>query len=110
MSNTADKEGSVAIDGIMTPRSANENPQQVNAKLGNPVQGKSLEDLQKMGQAYASEYGLQSYTEEFRKGAVLASLDEPLKFKELPQEMFTAQDIVILDEEVTKKWRQPAAL
>ncbi|KAI5813056.1 hypothetical protein BZA77DRAFT_285381 [Pyronema omphalodes] len=94
----------------MAPSSANTNPQQIDAKLAKPLQGKSLSELQQMGHDYAVKHNLELYTEDFRKGAVLASLDEPLQFKELPKGMFTAQDAVILEEEVTKKWRQPAAL
>lgn len=98
------------VGGLMAPSSANTNPQQIDAKLAKPLQGKSLSELQQMGHDYAVKHNLELYTEDFRKGAVLASLDEPLQFKELPKGMFTAQDAVILEEEVTKKWRQPAAL
>ncbi|KAK4703578.1 hypothetical protein P7C70_g2639, partial [Phenoliferia sp. Uapishka_3] len=78
----------------------------INARLENPLAGISRERLMGMGRAFAKEKGLEEYTEEFEKGALIAQ--DPLAFESL--EILNEEDKRVLRREVTHRWHQPKTM
>lgn len=79
---------------------------QINQKLANPLAGRSHDRLISEGEAFASKYGMEDLTEEFRKGALLAQ--DPSAFDKL--DILTEEDKADLRKEITHKWSQPGRL
>jgi hypothetical protein len=79
---------------------------EINAKLANPLAGRSHERLMTEGEAFARKFDLQDLTDEFRKGAVVAQ--DPLGFESLS--MLSEDDKASLRREIEHKWDQPLRL
>jgi len=78
----------------------------INAKLANPLSGKSDDQLMRDGESFARKHGMEELVEEFRKGAVLAR--DPTAFESLP--MLSQEDKDNLRREIEHKWEQPLRL
>ncbi|KAI0044346.1 hypothetical protein FA95DRAFT_1608624 [Auriscalpium vulgare] len=78
----------------------------MNVKLANPLAGISHEQLMSDGEAFAHQYGLGEFVEDFRKGALLAQ--DPLAFETIPG--LSEADRVKLRRELTHRWDQPKTL
>ncbi|KZS98381.1 proton myo-inositol cotransporter [Sistotremastrum niveocremeum HHB9708] len=78
----------------------------LNAKLANPLHGKTQEQLVEDAHAFAKQYELQDISDELAKGALVAQ--DPLAFDSLSQ--LTDQDKAVLRREITHKWDQPKEL
>lgn len=78
----------------------------VNARLANPLAGLSHEQLRRNAAEFAREKGLEQYTEQLQKGALVAQ--DPLAFDDLPD--LDEKDKAALRREITHKWDQPRRL
>ncbi|KAI0062831.1 hypothetical protein BV25DRAFT_469992 [Artomyces pyxidatus] len=78
----------------------------INAKLANPLAGRSHEQLMADGEAFARDHGLGHLSEEFKKGALVAQ--DPTAFETLP--LLDDADRAVLRRELTHRWDQPGTL
>ncbi|WVQ73793.1 hypothetical protein IAR50_003373 [Cryptococcus sp. DSM 104548] len=78
----------------------------VNAKIQNPLFGKTKEELFYEADSFCEEFGFTDKKELFRKGALLAQ--NPHKFDQY--EELDVQDKAVILREKTHKWSQPKAL
>ncbi|KAF8257801.1 hypothetical protein EI94DRAFT_1756827 [Lactarius quietus] len=78
----------------------------VNAKLSNPLEGLSHEQLMASGAEFARTHGLGHLEEEFKKGALAAQ--DPLAFEKVPY--FNEDDKNIFRRELTHRWDHPGTL
>ena len=85
--------------------SANLN-ENVSAKLENPLEGIPRDQLLRDAEAFAKTHGLEEYTDEFKKGALVAQ--DPLGFESI--DMLTEEDKMELRLERTHRWNQPKTL
>ena len=82
--------------------------QRLNAKLANPLAGKTHAELEDMGARYAKQHQLGDDEDirAFQKGACLAQ--DPQKFGDVAG--LTAQELDVLEKEFTNRWSQPRLL
>lgn len=82
----------------------------LNARLANPLQGYTYNELQKMGRAYAHENALADPDDlrAFEIGACLAR--EPTYLKHAARLGVTEEELVVLEKELTHRWAQPRLL
>ena len=78
----------------------------INAKLANPLEGLSHEQLMDSGAEFARTHGLGDLEELFKKGALAAQ--DPLAFEKVPY--FTEDDKNIFRRELTHRWDHPGTL
>jgi len=78
----------------------------VNARLVNPLQGYSQEELAEMGRGFAKKFELGHLEEVVTKGAIVAQ--DPMAFEHIS--LLTEEDKAALRFEITHKWRQPKEL
>ena len=78
----------------------------VSAKLENPLEGIPREQLLRDAEAFAKTHGLEEYTDEFKKGALVAQ--NPLGFESI--DMLTEEEKMELRLERTHRWNQPKTL
>lgn len=80
----------------------------VNAILANPLAGYSNSQLMQMGEDYVRkhEIGNEEDIRAFRLAAIIAK--DPLKFDTV--DGLTKEELLVLKEEFTQKWRQPKLL
>ncbi|ODN80979.1 hypothetical protein L202_03089 [Cryptococcus amylolentus CBS 6039] len=78
----------------------------VNAKIQNPLFGKTKEELFYDVDDFCEEFGFNDKTQLFRKGALLAQ--NPHKFDQYDE--LDAEDKAVITREKTHKWSQPRAL
>ena len=78
----------------------------INAKLANPLEGLSHEQLMASGAEFARAHGLGDLEEVFKKGALAAQ--DPLAFEKVPY--FTEDDKNIFRRELTHRWDHPGTL
>jgi hypothetical protein len=82
---------------------------EVAAKLTNPFEGWSEDDVLRDADGFVDEKGLGEYREEFRRGALLARVfQQPTGFETVKAISEDERDI--LRQEVTHRWRQPFQL
>lgn len=82
----------------------------VNAKLANPLQGYSYNELRKMGRAYAYEHAL-AEKEDVRAmelGACLAR--NPTDLSNAKELGIEAEELTVLEQEISHRWSQPYIL
>jgi sugar porter (SP) family MFS transporter len=81
----------------------------VNAKLANPLDGFTMEELREAGRAYCKEKAITGPEDirAFELGAILAQ--RPEKYNRL-QGMASAEELAVLDKEYTSRWSQPPLL
>ncbi|KAF2256823.1 hypothetical protein BU26DRAFT_527085 [Trematosphaeria pertusa] len=79
----------------------------INAKLANPLQGYSYNELQKMGRAYAYEHALAEKDDvrALEIGACLAR--DPTNLKHVKEFGVTDEEHAILEKEISHRWSQP---
>ncbi|OJJ99802.1 hypothetical protein ASPACDRAFT_29205 [Aspergillus aculeatus ATCC 16872] len=77
----------------------------INAKLANPLAGQTQEELRRRGINFAIEHHLggEEDIRVFAMGAILAQ--RPEKYAEVPG--LTPQELEVLKQEFTNRWRQP---
>ena len=78
----------------------------VNVKLANPLSGIPHDQLMEDAALFAKSHGLGELEEEFKKGALVAQ--DPENFEKV--QGLDAEELTVLREEKTHKWRQPWAL
>ena len=80
----------------------------VNAKLANPLTGKSHTELETMGALYARKHqvGDDKDIRAFQKGACLAQ--DPAKYENVAG--LTERELEVLRRETTNRWSQPKLL
>lgn len=77
--------------------------------LRNPLAGMTREQVLADVDAFVSSKGLDEYREDFRKGALVAQVNnQPGGFEKL--DVLTEDDKIILRKEETSRWHQPFAL
>lgn len=77
--------------------------------LRNPLAGMTREELLADVDAFVESKGLTEHREDFRKGALVAQVNNtPGGFEKI--EMLTEEDKAILRKEETSRWHQPFAL
>ncbi|KAJ4297671.1 hypothetical protein N0V90_005565 [Kalmusia sp. IMI 367209] len=82
----------------------------LNARLANPLQGYSYDELQKMGRAYAHDHEL-TEDDDVRAmeiGACLAR--DPANLKNVKRLGVTDEELVVLEQEISHRWAQPRLL
>ena len=100
--NSGDTHG----EGVM-PGSAKHN--KVTALLKNPLAGMTQDEVMRDVDAFIAEKGLEEYTDDFRKGAYLARVQNKEDgFEHISQ--LSEDDRSILRKEVTHRWHQPFTL
>ncbi|KAG8774300.1 hypothetical protein FRC16_005110, partial [Serendipita sp. 398] len=77
--------------------------QLMNAKIANPLLGKSKAEIIADVEAWTKEHGMTDMVDTFRKGALVAA--NPAGFEDI--EELTEEDKNTLRREVTHKWHQP---
>ncbi|KAG5940742.1 hypothetical protein E4U60_000317 [Claviceps pazoutovae] len=81
----------------------------LQAKIRNPLEGISRDQLMQDVESFAQQRGLQSQTAILRKGALIAQ--DPSNIHSIDgSEKLTARELEVLNEEVTHKWRMPLRL
>ncbi|KAF2447244.1 hypothetical protein P171DRAFT_430155 [Karstenula rhodostoma CBS 690.94] len=82
----------------------------LNARLANPLQGYTYNELQKMGRAYAHDNALNESEDvrAFEIGACLAR--EPTYLKHATRLGVTAEELAVLEHELSHRWAQPRLL
>lgn len=82
----------------------------LNARLANPLQGYTYNELQKMGRAYALDHALtdEDDVRAFEIGASLAR--EPTYLKHAQRLGVTEEELVVLEQELSHRWAQPRLL
>ncbi|KAG8765475.1 hypothetical protein FRC15_006960 [Serendipita sp. 397] len=78
----------------------------MNAKIANPLLGKSKAEIIADVEAWTKEHGMTDMVDTFRKGALVAA--NPAGFEDI--EELTEEDKNTLRREVTHKWHQPKQL
>lgn len=83
--------------------------QSTNVKLQNPLAEFSDANLEDMALAFCKDHAISDKEDirSFRLGAMLAK--EPTHFKKL-RDMATAEEMRILEQEITHRWSQPRLL
>lgn len=108
--------GHVKKTGMTTAEHYDEKPNygknhtnEVAAKLTNPLEGFSEEDVLRDVDQFVDEKGLEQYREEFRRGALLARVfQQPTGFETVTAISEEERDILRM--EVTNRWKQPFQL
>jgi hypothetical protein len=82
----------------------------LNARLANPLQGYTYNELQKMGRAYAHDNALTDSDDvrAFEIGACLAR--EPTYLKHATRLGATDEEMAVLEHELSHRWAQPRLL
>lgn len=82
----------------------------LNAKLANPLQNYTYDELKKMGRAYAYEHALAEPDDvrAFEVGACLAR--EPENLKHAKEFGVNDEEYAILEKEISHRWSQPFTL
>ncbi|KAL9934846.1 hypothetical protein V8E36_006621 [Tilletia maclaganii] len=93
---------------VTTPGSGHSvNPDQnLSAKLANPLEGLSREQVILNATEFCREHGLEEHIADMRKGALIAQ--DPLSFEELPD--LDEKDREYLRREMTHRWDHPRKL
>lgn len=93
---------------IQSPKDGNLDIRDVNAVLANPLAGYTNDQLMQMGEEYARKHQLggEEDVRAFRLAAVIAR--DPVKFEAV--DGLTKDELDVLREEITHKWRQPRLL
>ncbi|KAK0533014.1 hypothetical protein OC834_002392 [Tilletia horrida] len=78
----------------------------LSARLANPLEGLSREQLLENATQFCREHGLEDHIADIRKGALVAQ--DPLCFEELPD--LDEQDREYLRREMTHRWSHPRQL
>ncbi|KAG6029718.1 hypothetical protein E4U40_000385 [Claviceps sp. LM458 group G5] len=81
----------------------------LQAKIRNPLQGISRDQLMQDVESFAQQRGLQGQTAILRKGALVAQDPSNIQSIDGPEKL-TARELEVLHEEVTHKWRMPLRL
>ena len=82
----------------------------LNARLANPLQGYTYNELKKMGRAYAHDNALNEPEDvrAFEIGACLAR--EPTYLRHATRLGVTDEELAVLEHELTHRWAQPRRL
>ncbi|KAG6054802.1 hypothetical protein E4U17_003449 [Claviceps sp. LM77 group G4] len=81
----------------------------LQAKLRNPLQGISRDQLMQDVESFAQQRGLQGQTAILRKGALVAQDPSNIQSINGPEKL-TDRELKVLNEEITHKWRMPLRL
>ncbi|KAG6247351.1 hypothetical protein E4U48_004181 [Claviceps purpurea] len=81
----------------------------LQAKIRNPLEGISRDQLMQDVESFAQQRGLQGQTAILRKGALVAQDPSNIHSIDGPEKL-TARELKVLNEEVTHKWRMPLRL
>ncbi|KAI1344462.1 hypothetical protein F5Y15DRAFT_424606 [Xylariaceae sp. FL0016] len=98
-----------AVEHKPSQASATDRKTSVAAKLRNPLDGMSEAEVLADADRFIDSRGLQAYREAFRKGALLARVQQkPEGFESIS--LLTESDKEILREEIHNRWKQPFML
>ncbi|KAG6119639.1 hypothetical protein E4U14_005096 [Claviceps sp. LM454 group G7] len=81
----------------------------LQAKIRNPLEGISRDQLMQDVESFAQQRGLQGQTAILRKGALVAQDPSNIHRIDGPEKL-TARELEVLNEEITHKWRMPLRL
>ncbi|KAG5993384.1 hypothetical protein E4U52_001992 [Claviceps spartinae] len=81
----------------------------LQAKIRNPLEGISRDQLMQDVESFAQQRGLQGQTAILRKGALVAQDPSNIHGIDGPEKL-TARELEVLNEEITHKWRMPLRL
>ncbi|OAQ83386.1 sugar porter (SP) family MFS transporter [Purpureocillium lilacinum] len=81
-------------------------PENLEAKIGNPLEGISRNQLMQDVEVFADKYGLQEHLAVLKQGALVAQ--NPLGLRDIDgAERLSEEQIQVLEDEVNHKWRMP---